>query len=286
MGKLKSKRVKLVIGIIGILFVFGIGFFVGSGAATMFYLNYFRGVHSLDLREQIGIATVLHEGRSDDALNVLDRRILMGLSSFKTSYPKGLPDDVTKWDKSVLACFQRAKEYYELYPESLEKDPQISSVVKELIAKVPDSDRRTQEKDFANRYTGTAAPALSVSKWIGEPITLEQLKGKVVLLDFWGNWCGPCRAKLPRTQELHDKYKDKGLEVIGIHSLQASEKAADFINENNYTFRTGLDTNETADSYKITGWPTYYLIDKQGNLAWGPEHSAPPEDLIKALLAE
>jgi thiol-disulfide isomerase/thioredoxin len=286
MGILKSKKVKLVLSIIGILFVFGIGFFVGASYSTIFFLNYFRGNHALDIREQIGIAMVMHEGRTEDALEVLDRKILFGLHSFTTSDPRGFPEDVMKWDESVFICFQKAKEYYEKYPDSLDKEPKISPTIKALLAKVPESDRRTLEKDFAKRYTGKAAPALDVSEWIGQPVTLDKLQGKVVLLDFWGNWCIPCQKTLPHTQELYDKYKNEGLEVIGIHSLKDSEKAADFISRNKYSFRTGLDTDRTAKSYSVTGWPTYYLIDKQGRLAWGPEHSAPPEKLIESLLAE
>jgi thiol-disulfide isomerase/thioredoxin len=286
MGILKSKKVKLVLSIIGIFFVFGICLFIGAGYSTMFHLNFFRGNHALDVREQIGIAMVMHEGQTEKAMDVLDRRILLGLHSFITSEPRGLPEDIMKWDESVFICYQKAKEYYEKYPDALEKEPKISPTIKALLAKVPESDRRTLEKDFAKRYIGKAAPALGVSEWIGQPVTLDKLQNKVVLLYFWGNWCGPCRKSLPHIQELHDKYKDKGLEVIGIHSLKDSEKAADFISQNKYSFRTGLDTDRTAKSYSVTGWPTYYLIDKQSRLAWGPEHSAPPEKLIESLLAE
>lgn len=110
---------------------------------------------------------------------------------------------------------------------------------------------------------GQAAPAFSITpRYIGgETISLSGLTGKVVLLDFWGVWCGPCRAKLPHTQELYDKFKDQGLAVIGIHSPFRTEGMSEFIAENNYTFPVGIDPGSVALEYEVRAWPTYYLID-------------------------
>ena len=276
----------MVIGIIGILLILVVGFFVGAGYSTIFHLNYFRDVHAGNVYEQIGIITTMREGYTQEAIDVLDRRIINGLYSTTTSTPGGLPEDVSQWPESVLQCWQKAKEYFEEYPALLDGESQSYQVVQQLLEKVPDSDRRTQEKGFAKKYTGEIAPALNISKWFGQPTTLEQLQGKVVLLDFWGAWCGPCRRKLPHTQEIHDKYNSMGLEVIGIHSLRASETAGEFLRDNNYTFLVGIDTGETANNYSVTGWPTYYLIDKQGLLVWGPQHAPPSEEQIELLLAE
>lgn len=77
-----------------------------------------------------------------------------------------------------------------------------------------------------------------------------------------------------------------GLEVIGIHSLYKSETAGEFLSENNYTFLAGIDTGETANNYAVTAWPTYYLIDKNGYLVWGPKHAPPSEKQIESLLKD
>lgn len=130
------------------------------------------------------------------------------------------------------------------------------------------------------------APDFSVTDQFGRIVSLSKLRGKTVLLDFWGVWCGPCRRKLPDTQKIYDRFKNRGLAVIGIHSAFRTEKTADFIAENNYTFPTGIDTGNTAKSYKVKAWPTYYLIDKQGRFAWGPKHAPPSEKLIKSLLED
>ncbi|MFQ6036923.1 MAG: peroxiredoxin family protein, partial [Sedimentisphaerales bacterium] len=133
---------------------------------------------------------------------------------------------------------------------------------------------------------GQMVPDFNLTDQFGNMISLSKLRGKIVLLDFWGVWCGPCRRKLPHTQKIHEQFKDKGLVVIGIHSAFRTEKTAEFIRENNYTFLTGIDTGNTAKDYGVTGWPTYYLIDRQGRLVWGAKHSPPPEKLIESLLKE
>ena len=133
---------------------------------------------------------------------------------------------------------------------------------------------------------GQMAPNFSVKDQLGKTISLSDMRGKIVLLDFWGVWCGPCRKKLPHTQKIFDQFKNKGLAVIGIHSAFRTEKTADFIAENNYTFPTGIDTGHIAKDYGVTGWPTYYLIDKEGQLVWGPKHSPPSEKQVESLLKD
>ena len=127
---------------------------------------------------------------------------------------------------------------------------------------------------------------IKASGWVGEEKSLAQAKaaGKAVLIDFWGQWCSPCRATLPHTQAAWEKYKDKGLEVIGVHSEMGSDQAASYVAEQNYTFSTALDTGETAQAYGVSSWPTFYLIDKEGKIAWGPEHEPPTDKIIEALL--
>ena len=122
------------------------------------------------------------------------------------------------------------------------------------------------------------APALAAKQWLnttGE-LGLDQFKGKVVLLDFWGQWCAPCVKNLPSVQELHVKYKDKGLVVIGVHSADRSDKLDDFLKEKKITFPVMVDQGTTAKRYVIDTWPTYFLIDKAGKVSWGFANDPPP----------
>jgi thiol-disulfide isomerase/thioredoxin len=130
------------------------------------------------------------------------------------------------------------------------------------------------------------APALAAGRWFNAPggLELDRLRGKVVLLDFWGVWCGPCVAKLPRAEELHRKYKDRGLAVVGVHSARDADKIAAFLNETGYTFPVAVDTGDTAARYAVEAWPAYFLLDKGGKVVWGFESEPPKDGQIEELL--
>ncbi len=138
------------------------------------------------------------------------------------------------------------------------------------------------------RAFGKPATELHVSEWVkGEPVTLAELKGKVVLLDFWGLWCGPCRKAMPKLVELHEKYARDGLEIIALHD--ASQSKASLLGENrqyldlsDIPFRVAIDAaphegpeaqlvgqGKTIEAYGVTGFPTLLLIDKDGQVQTG-----------------
>jgi len=285
--KFTKRKVALGAGItLGIILIFAVGYATGAGLSTRLIFNMWRDVTASDVYEQIGVLSILRDDHIEQAIDALDRRVIYGLYTSTTSTARHLSQDISQWPSSVLRCCQRAKTYYEEYPQALQQASPGSQEVRELLQKIPDSQRRSLEKDFARTYKGKIPPPLHISKWFGSPVTLEDLNGKVVLLDFWGAWCGPCLRWLPHTQQLYDKYNKMGLQVIGIHSLRDSESAGEFLSENNYTFLAGIDTGETASNYAVAAWPTYYLIDKNGRLTWGPKHAPPSENQIESLLKD
>lgn len=115
-----------------------------------------------------------------------------------------------------------------------------------------------------------AAPKMEVTNWINadaKSMDWSKLKGKVVLLDFWGTWCGPCRAAIPHVQELYDKYKDDGLVVIGVHTTNGADKMAAYVKENNMTYPCVADVEgKTVKAFGIDSYPDYCIVDKNGIL--------------------
>jgi thiol-disulfide isomerase/thioredoxin len=132
------------------------------------------------------------------------------------------------------------------------------------------------------------APALVTREWFNTPaeLSLDKLHGKIVLVDFWGKWCEPCVEKLPRLEALHQKYKGRGLQVIGIHSINDSESVGEFLKDKKITFAVAVDKGETAQRYAVQTWPTYFLIDKAGKVVWGFSSDLPPESKIEELLGQ
>jgi thiol-disulfide isomerase/thioredoxin len=140
-----------------------------------------------------------------------------------------------------------------------------------------------------NALEGRAAPPLAVTSWLNAPegSTLEDFRGKVVLIEFWGTWCGPCIAQLPEIRRLHDSYADRGLVVIGVHSTRSSEKAADFAKSNNLNWSIALDDDDQSETaYGVQSWPTCYLIDRRGILRMADIFDGDREAAIQALLSE
>lgn len=138
---------------------------------------------------------------------------------------------------------------------------------------------------------GAPAPAFANAKPLtGAPASLASLKGRVVVLDFWASWCGPCRMLAPKLSTLKNRFGAQGLSVVGITSDDA-EHAALFAERHGMTYPSlsdpGSDTNK---SYGIVGLPTVVVIDKKGVVrdvfvGFDPSDTK-LEQVVKTLLAE
>ena len=95
-------------------------------------------------------------------------------------------------------------------------------------------------------------------------ITLSKLDNKVIYVDFWATWCTPCRKSFPWMNEMHNKYKKKGLKIIAINLDDNSENAKSFLKKYPVDFTIAYDPEgETADNYKVKVMPSSYLIGKK-----------------------
>ena len=119
-------------------------------------------------------------------------------------------------------------------------------------------------------------PGFKLATTTGDIVTLDDLKGKVVLLTFWGTWCGPCRAEIPEFKNLHNKYNKDGLEIVGITLTSGPPQRIQSFADQwkiEYLLLTDISANETqialrdygnATNSPITGIPTTFLIDRNG----------------------
>lgn len=147
----------------------------------------------------------------------------------------------------------------------------------------------SKNRDAISSMHGKPAPALSLKNWQNsKPLTLGDLKGKIVVLDFWATWCGPCLAAVPHTNELQKKYADQGVVFIAVCSPNGGEKMEQTVKDREIKYATALDTGEgdTFAAFKANSYPDYYVIDRKGNLRWGDVKNSDVEKAIKLLIAE
>ncbi|HZM70311.1 MAG TPA: TlpA disulfide reductase family protein, partial [Candidatus Cryosericum sp.] len=113
---------------------------------------------------------------------------------------------------------------------------------------------------------GSAPPAISAASWLNAPtpITLAALKGKVVLLDFWGLWCTRCRKEMPTLVEFHRTYAERGLVVVTIHTPEKADLVRDYLKDHEIPLIVAIDTGDTAAAYGVDSFPTYVLVDTDG----------------------
>jgi cytochrome c biogenesis protein CcmG/thiol:disulfide interchange protein DsbE len=136
------------------------------------------------------------------------------------------------------------------------------------------------------------APELSLPLEPGKPsVTLASLKGKVVILDFWATWCGPCRESIPELEKLYTKYHAQGLEVVGVSVDDSADVLPAAIKALGMTYPVVLANNvpDIRNKFKFESIPQMFVVDKQGRQAANYEGFDPTLDLeaaIKPLLAE
>ncbi|MBK9107355.1 MAG: TlpA family protein disulfide reductase [Saprospiraceae bacterium] len=124
-------------------------------------------------------------------------------------------------------------------------------------------------KEFKPLPKGTAAPNWNLISLSNKKICLYDFRNKVVLLHFFYKGCYPCLLSLPSLKELHDKFYSKGLRIIGINPIDESKsELSEFIKKHDINYFILMDSANVARDYNVNGYPTLYIIDKQGNIVY------------------
>ncbi|MEM8500049.1 MAG: TlpA disulfide reductase family protein [Pseudomonadota bacterium] len=111
------------------------------------------------------------------------------------------------------------------------------------------------------------APDFVLKSNNGQNIRLSDLRGEVVLLNFWATWCGPCRQEMPLLDDLHSRYKDMGFKVIGVNVENTPSKADAMLAKNPVSFPILYDTQSVVSKlYNVDAMPTTVVVDRDGNM--------------------
>ncbi len=144
---------------------------------------------------------------------------------------------------------------------------------------------------FAKSLNGPAQDFTLPSN-TGKNIRLSELKGEVVLLNFWASWCGPCRQEMPELEKLHKKYQRLGFTVLGVNAEKNHKKADKIVEKGQLSFPILYDTDSSIYKlYKVKAMPSTVLIDRDGNqrflhLGYKPGYEKDYEKQIRQLVRE
>lgn len=116
--------------------------------------------------------------------------------------------------------------------------------------------------------TAGPAPDFTLTTLDGGQVKLSSLKGRVVVVNFWASWCGPCREEAPVLEQVWQKYKDKDVVVVGVAYTDTEKNAKAYLQQFNNTYPNGLDIGtKISEMYNIQGVPETFIIDREGNVA-------------------
>lgn len=193
----------------------------------------------------------------------------------------------------MLDSMERYEELLVIFKEAEQQHPDAEPIlwrlahIYEKLGNIELADVYNLKADPTYALWGNMVPDFSTTDLDGKPITLQDYRGKVVLLDFWGVWCGFCVNEMPNLKKVYDTYKDQGFDIIGVSLDDEEVVLRDYIKENDIQWRqinSGVRWEEDplAQKYNITGVPSQWLIDRDGKLI---THKARGDNLER-LVAE
>lgn len=238
------------------------------------------------------IGTMTAPGAGMDAMPVhfyidkesnLVRRAAIDMTQMFTEMDMGMPGQEMPKIASAM---------YVLNFKDIKVDEEVPA---DMLAIDLDGFKEVEEFDFGmggqmemgGLEVGTEAPSFQGKTLTGETFSISDLRGKVVLLDFWATWCGPCVAAIPSIQKISEEFAGKGLVVIGINEDRGNTTlVSDFVEKNKITFEHVMDADGSiASLYEVPGFPTTVLIDGEGKvLAF--EVGFKGEDALRAMIEE
>jgi peroxiredoxin len=185
-----------------------------------------------------------------------------------------------KTDEVAQILYMEAMLYWEVLDNSekslelvkqIKRDLPDTSVAKNADQIVESMKKQEEAKKIQRTLVdGAKFPDFSEKDVAGKPLSVANYRGKVVLIDFWATWCGPCVAELPNVLKTYETHHGKGFEIIGISLDQDEKKLTTFTQQKNMPWQQYFDgqgwTNKLASRYGVSSIPATYLLDGDGKI--------------------
>jgi thiol-disulfide isomerase/thioredoxin len=198
--------------------------------------------------------------------------------------------ELEKSGRELIKEFPKRNEGYDLLLQAASQADQTKarSLAKEVVASNASEETKARAEGLLTKLDALGKPLpIKFTAVDGREVDLAKLTGKVVLVDFWATWCGPCVAELPNVKEAYNKLHDKGFEIVGISFDKDKNTLEKFVSQQEMKWPQYFDGkvwgNEYGQKYGINGIPAMWLVDKKGNLRDMNARGALEEKVAKLL---
>jgi cytochrome c biogenesis protein CcmG/thiol:disulfide interchange protein DsbE len=166
----------------------------------------------------------------------------------------------------------------------------VAGIVWIALSRVPGEEALARGDRPPAPQVGFAAPDFTLETRDGGAIRLSDLRGQVVVLNFWATWCPPCRAEMPALQQVYAKYRDQGFAVLAVDVAEGEAQVTPFADQQGLTFPILLDRDGSVSNlYQVRAMPSTYFVDRSGVIRQvtlgGPMTAAFIESQVTGLLA-